>query len=44
MAALDAAARRPQRSTAALPDLTQMPAASAVTFGRASYTLSLIHI
>ena len=28
----------PPRSTAALPDFRQMPAASAVTFGRASYT------
>ena len=34
----EAAAMLPPRSTAALPDFRQMPAASAVTFGRASYT------
>ena len=38
MAAHDFAASEPPRSTHALPDFKQMPAASAVTFGRASYT------
>ena len=34
------AAKLPPRNTQALPDFTQMPAASAVTFGRASYTMA----
>ena len=38
MRAFECAAKLPPRSTAALPDFRQMPAASAVTFGRASYT------
>jgi hypothetical protein len=36
MAALDRCALEDPRSRDALPDLRQMPAASAVTFGRAS--------
>ena len=36
MASLERAARLPPRSTQALPDFTQTPAASAVTLGRAS--------
>ena len=36
MAAQDLAAKEPPRSTQALPDFKQMPAASAVTLGRAS--------
>ena len=37
-ASFERAAMLPPRSTAALPDFRQMPAASAVTLGRASYT------
>ncbi len=36
----DPSAEEPQRSTAALPDLTHSAAASAVTLGRASYTMA----
>ena len=36
MAALDASASLPPRSSTALPDLRQRPAASAVTLGRDS--------